>query len=300
MSQGTSDNRRRQAELYLKFCITYQIHYLCPTIIDVMMFIQFLKNSFRSPVTVKNYFSGARTWIQQHRGFIQCFDAIEVKQMFAAVDSTSNHVVSPAYPLSSSQIKLVCDFIDSTSTVPLALKPCILIGYTCFLRACNLLSPSTQIWNGPHTLRVADVVPNGADLIICLRSSKNFSPRNPKIVHVKRVENPKYCPVVSWMLYVSKLNPCPLGPAFMVNDYTPLTSPMVVDVLNLVLKQTLPANAKISMHSLRRGGTQTAAKQGATNEHLMKHGAWSSAKGLNYYLPKEKNDVPSIIAHSLA
>lgn len=264
------------------------------------MFIQFLKNSFASPVSVKNYMSGARTWIAQHKGTPHGFDSLEVKQMCAAVDATSNHVPSPTYPLKNSDVRTVCDYIDSHPGIPLAVKPCILIGYTCFLRACNLLSPSTQIWKGNHTLLASDIIPNGDDLIVYLRSSKTFNAKNPKVVCVKKVGNSNYCPVVSWHMYKSRVNPCPIGPAFMVDDYTPLVSRHVVDVLNCALRPSLPLNARVSMHSLRRGGTQTAALAGASNEHLMLHGTWRSNKGLKYYLPRPNNQVPNIIAKTLA
>lgn len=264
------------------------------------MFIQFLKNSFSSSVSVKNYVSGARTWVLQHKGSTNGFDSHEVKQMFAAVDVTSHHIPSPAYPLTSNDIKLVCDYIQSCPDIPLAVKPCILIGYSCFLRACNLLSPSTQIWNGPHTLLASDVIIAPHGLTIFLRSSKSFNAKNPRFINVLKVDNPNYCPVVAWGLYKSVVNPCPVGPAFMVNDHTPLVARNVVHVLNSALKPLLPTNAKVSMHSLRRGGTQTAAAQGASQEHLMKHGTWNSTKGLKYYLPKSKNMVPNIIANSLA
>lgn len=300
VTQGTEANRKRQLELYLKFCVSYNLDYLCPTIIDIMMFIQFLKNSFASQITVKNYVSGARTWIVQHKGSISNFDSVEVRQMFAALDATSQHVPVPAYPLTNDDIKHVCDYIDCHSGIPLAVKPCILIGYSCFLRSCNLLSPSTQVWIGTHTLLAQDIVNDQSGLFVHLRSSKNFNARNPKVVRVENVSNTNYCPVVAWLRYKFSVNPCPIGPAFMVNDYSPLVSRNVVDVLNLALKPRLPVDAKLSMHSLRRGGTQTAANQGATNEHLMRHGNWRSTKGLNYYLPKKNNRVPTIIAHSLA
>lgn len=220
--------------------------------------------------------------------------------MFAALGACSQHVPLPAYPLSASHVKLVCDYIDSHPDIPLAVKPCILIGYTCFLRSCNLLAPSTQIWKGAHTLLASDIVLNDTGLLVYLRSSKTFNVKDSKVMQVYRVDNQKYCPVAAWSRYTSLILPCPIGPAFMVDDYTPLISRNVVDVLNQALKQILPRNAKVTMHSLRRGGTQTASKEGASNEHLMKHGTWKSAKGLKFYLPKKKNEVPNIIANSLA
>lgn len=280
--------------------MSYNVQYLSPPIIDLMMNIQFLKNSFASQTSVKNYLSGARTWVLQHQGSVQSFDSIEVKQMLAAIDATSVHVPSPAYPLTSDNVKHVCDYIASHPDVPLAVKPCILIGYTCFLRACNLLSPSTRNWIGSHTLLASDIVLTQTGLSILLRSSKTFNVKNSKVLHVHKVDNPRYCPVTAWLMYKSYVNPCPVGPAFMVNDYTPLVSRVVVDILNVALKPILPLNSKLSMHSLRRGGTQTAANQGASNEQLMIHGTWKSAKGLRYYLPKQRNRVPNIIANSLA
>lgn len=264
------------------------------------MYIQFLKNSFASEVSVKNYISGARTWVLQHNGNVFAFDSIEVRQMFSALVSTSRHIPSPAFPLNPSHVKTVCDYIDSHPNIPLAVKPCLLIGYSCFLRTCNLLSPSTNNWIGPHTLLVSDVIPSDQGLLIYVRSLKNFNVKNPKFVQVNRVDNVNYCPVAAWSLYVTRVNPCPIGPAFMVDDYTPLVSRNVVDVMNLALKPVIPSGTKVRMHSLRRGGTQSAAEQGASNEHLMLHGAWSSRKGLKYYLPQKNNNFPNIIAKSLA
>lgn len=159
-----------------------------------MMYVQFLKNSFASQVSVKNYVSGARTWILLHQGCVASFDSIEVKQMFAAIDATSLHVPTPAYPLTADVIKLICDYIDSNSQIPMCIKPCILIGYTCFLRSCYLLSPSTIKWMGPHTMLASDIIVSGPGLLILLRSSKSFNARNPKVMSVQKVINPKYCP----------------------------------------------------------------------------------------------------------
>lgn len=86
----------------------------------------------------------------------------------------------------------------------------------------------------------------------------------------------------------------------MVDDYTPLISRRVMDVLNEALRPVLSPNAKVSMHSLCGGGAQTAANQGAFQEHLILHGTWRLVKGIKYYFPKQKTKVPNITAHSLS
>lgn len=72
-----------------------------------------------------------------------------------------------------------------------------------------------------------------------------------------------------------------MGPAFMINDSTPLTSSPVVAVMRKALAnagRVLPA--KVSFHSLRRGGAQLAARNGASQEEIMSHGTWASKGGV--------------------
>lgn len=87
------------------------------------MYIQFLKNSFSSPSSVKNYVSGSRIWIVQHAGNPSSFDSLEVKEMLNAVSTLSTHVPMQAYPLTPNDIRSVCDYIDTNPTVPLAKNP---------------------------------------------------------------------------------------------------------------------------------------------------------------------------------
>lgn len=56
-------------------------------------------------------------------------------------------------------------------------------------------------------------------------------------------------------IYKAKCSPCPIGPAFIVNDHIPLTSKPIVNVLKLALDDRMQPGQSLSMHSLRRGGT---------------------------------------------
>lgn len=301
IAPGTAANRRKQAETFLKFSLYYHVNFLAPGLVDLLMYSQFLANSFASPVSVRNYLSGAKVWITLHNGVTSAFDTFQLRQMLTGVSSTSTHVPKSAPPLLASDVKVICDFIDSRNDVYFAVKPCILFAFSCFLRASNVLTPSLSAWGGPHTLRANDVIECNEGLVLVVRSTKTRRKSNPLVLKIFPVSDKNYCPVASWYVYKSIVNPCPQGPAFILNDGRPLTTHPVVAAMKAALKSAgcLYADS-VSMHSLRRGGTHVAANAGAPQDQIMDHGSWKSKKGLNYYMPKKVSSVPRIIAQSLA
>lgn len=301
VAPGTAANRRKQAETFVKFALCYNVEFLAPSVVDLLMYSQFLANSFASTASVRNYLSGAKVWIVLHNGCISAFETFQLKQMISGVASTSTHVPKSAPPLVASDVKLICDFIDSRNDVHVAVKPCILFAFSCFLRASNVVAPSLLSWGGPHTLRADDVLCSNNNLILVIRSTKTRKKSNPLCLKILPVSNRNYCPVASWHVYKHIVNPCPQGPAFICNDGTPLTARPVVATIKAALKAAGSLKAdSISMHSLRRGGTHEAANLGAPHQQIMEHGSWKSKKGLNFYMPKKPSSIPTIIAQSLA
>lgn len=301
IAPGTAANRRKQAETFLKFALYYDVNFLNPDMVDLLMYSQFLANSFASTVSVRNYLSGAKVWIILHDGVTSAFDSFQLKQMLSGVSLKSNHVPRSAPPLTVSDVRIICDFIDLNPDVHVAIKPCILFAFSCFLRASNVVAPSLQVWGGPHTLRAVDVLNSGNGLVVIIRSTKTRGKAHPLTLTIDPVSNRNYCPVAAWCLYKYIVNPCPLGPAFVLNDGTPLTARPVVAVMKSALKKAGSLYwDSVSMHSLRRGGTHVAANSGAPEAQIMERGSWKSKKGLNFYLPKKPSSVPKIIAQSLA
>lgn len=266
------------------------------------MYARFLGNSFSSPGTMKNYLSGAKSWVQHHKGNVAAFSACEVGDVLKFVVNSSNHIPAPAYPLLPSDIRIICDFLDRNShRIPNTIKACILIGFASFLRASNLTSPSLNTWGGPHTLRAADIVLSGPDLLIMIRSTKTITAREPVVITVCPSPDRNLCPVRAWLEYISTVKPCPLGPAFILPPATPLTTKHVVSFMRMALDHAgHPYAQVVTMHSLRRGGTQTASALGASSAQLMAHGTWKSQQTLNKYLSPEHRVVPRILAKSLA
>lgn len=250
------------------------------------MFVQFLANTYKAPNTIKNYLSGARHWVNYHGGNDISFSTPEVRAVLNYNINNSNHVPSQAPPLEPSHIASICRFIDSMNTcIPLAIKPAILIGYLCFLRASNLLSLSTSQWAGPHTISASDVIRSAQGLIICIRSSKTRKNCKPVYLNVFPVPHTDLCPVNAWNVYLNTVKPAPHGPAFMLDPVTPLTPRVLVAIIRLALQSAgYKDSHKISMHSLRRGAAQAAQTGGASRQALKDHGTWVTDAALNTYL----------------
>lgn len=216
------------------------------------MYSQFLANTFPAPTTIRNYISGAKSWVLLHEGDLSAFLAPELATMAKAIKEKSLHVASPAPPLTPAHIRLVCEYIDSVSHIPLAVKPAILLAYVCFFRASNVVSPTLNQWGGPHTLVASDVVSIDGGLHVTVRSTKTRSRSAPHTVLIFPAFDAQLCPVRAWLHYKSVVNPCPIGPAFMLGPSTPLTAQVVVVVIRAALKKAgVDNSAAFTFHSLR-------------------------------------------------
>lgn len=285
LAAGTAANRLTQAKTYLTFAVLYTFDPLRPSGIQACMYVQYLKNSFASPTSVKNYLSGARSWIAEHGGDLASFASFEYQRLTTSLTKRSQHVPSRAAPLTWYHIKIIVDFLDATPGIPLGVKPCILIGYHTFLRSSNLLSTSSTVWGGPHTLSVQDLTLLDPGLEISVRTTKTKSDSVPVKSLIPWAQDPRYCPASAWFRYISIVRPWALGPAFVKDDHLPLTARHLVGFMRLALKNcTDIIPAKVSMHSLRRGAAQAAAHEGVPLHLIKEKGMWRSDTGIAPYL----------------
>lgn len=281
--------------------LSYSFDYLCPLVPDLAMYLQFLANTYIAPATVRNYFSGAKSWVQFHAGDITSFVSHEVATLAKTITEKSSHSPSQALPITPADLRVICSFLDRNPMFPLAFKPCILLAFASFLRASNVLSPSLKDWGGPHTLKVRDIIDLPDRLLLVIKSTKTFRGLKPIIITILPSLQPLTCPVTAWKAYRQSVNPCPLGPTFVSSQGVPITPPPVVAAMRQALTFTNhPDPSAVTFHSLRRGGAQAAAALGASTEQLMLHGTWKSKNGLASYVKPSPRIVPSLMAHTLA
>lgn len=301
LAPGTLKNQRIQATLYLKFMLSYRFNYLFPDVANIAMYSQFLANSYTSPSSIRNYLSGAKNWVRLHMGDIQPFLAYELGTLVKSYTAKSQHIPDKAAPLLPSDVWVICLFIDSNHQIPKAIKPAILFAYSAMLRVSNILSPALQVWGGPHTLQAADVITTKDSITLVIRSTKTLHGPKPALIEILPTGDPVTCPWTAWINYKNSVNPCPIGPAFVLAQGIPLTTAPVVTVMREALRLAgHPDPSSVSFHSLRRGGAQTAVHTGAPEQQIMDHGLWKSKSGLAAYLPPQPRMVPRILARALA
>lgn len=285
VAPGTSTNRATQARAYITFAVHYQFQPLYPTGRQLCMYAQFLINSFSAPTSVKNYLSGARTWIAQHGGVVSAFTSFEYQQMHSGITKRSTHNPSRAVPLEWHHIASIAAFFDASPVIPLSAKTCVLVGYHTFLRSSNLLAPSGSSWGGPHTLRAQDLQLSDQGLEITIYSTKTKTDPKPSKTIIPWGPDPALCPVASWLKYSTTVKPWVLGPAFISDNGRALTARQLVGLIRLALCEFQDISpARVSMHSLRRGATQSALRQGLSLEQIKERGMWRSNSGVAPYL----------------
>lgn len=221
--------------------------------------------------------------------------------MCKAIAEKSQHVPSPASPLSPKDILNICEYIDNNQPLSPAIKAAIILAYATFLRVSNVLSPSKHQFGGAHTLHANDiqVVPSG--LVVRIRSTKTRKGGKPHVVNIVPAPTLLACLVRAWLAYYHFVRPCPIGPAFMLDGFTPLTPGPVVYIIRKALSKAGACNpSSYSFHSLRRGGAQTALDQGADTQDIMSHGMWKSRSGLAAYIKPHPLLVPSLLFGALA
>lgn len=229
------------------------------------------------------------------------FTSPPVQDVIKLLCSASDHVPSQALPISPVELRIICDYLDNTTTFTAAIKPAILLSFACMLRASNITSPSTSVWGGAHTLKRSDINLTREGMSVAIYSTKTTRGPTPTILNIASIPRSSVCPHQAWIHYLVKVQPPIAGPAFIDDDRRPLTaSPIVYAIRAALSRAGYQDSNRYSIHSLRRGSAQLAAVMGATDAELMCHGIWRSRSGLSHYTRLPSNKVSRSLAQGLA
>ena len=292
---GTRQNKTRQTRAYITYMTAYNRPILTPALIDILLYTQFLANSLKSPASVKNYISGAKSFLQQAGVSVTPFASPLLSSLFKGITKLSDHVPIPAPAIDLARLKLMCNVLAAMDSDADTARAAILVGFTTLLRQSNLLPASSL--GQEHCIRRRDCVIEDNILWVTVNSSKTIYDPSKRVVIPVAPSHSRYCPVKAWRDYITRVPLDVEAPAFMFSSTLPLTPQKLNSYMRVILTTLgLPQADKVTVHSLRRSGAQAAAAHGASREQLMIHGTWATT-AINSYVPQRLyTHVPAILA----
>lgn len=299
LAPGTSANRLSQARIFLSFMLEYGLDYRDPSPVDVLMYVQLLKNSGRTMGTIKNYLSGAKLYLME-RGFSGAsFSHHMVVTFLKGVDRVSTHVVTQAVPVPTNYIINACVLLRSLSPEGEIIAASILFAFATMVRQCHLFY--TAHGHG-HLIPRGDVEIRHGCLHVYVRSSKTTNARNVSVIQVYTVSDPKACPVLA---YRRALHLCPGGPHDVLFKDPRTGLAFNAARANLMFKSALAAAgfkgaSGASFHSLRRSSAQLCAQSGVPLDQVQRHGMWRSSGIRSYVSNNPSSATAKVISDTMS
>lgn len=277
---------------------THKFNPYDPTKNQCMLYTQFLANSFQATQTIKNYLSGARTFLKHN--FIQSpfLNGTHITETLRGICRLSTHTPRQAPELSIPELKSVSTFILGLGHAYTGHHAALLISYAGFLRQSNALScPMTPF----HTILSSQLNYHNDILWITLLSSKTIIDSSQSTSLPIYPTHGRHCPVGAWFTHLAKVPRHPSSPAFLSDHGQPLKPTDLLTLLRLALScNPSPISSTVTLHSLRRTAGRVAAKGGAPVEDVKLMGIWDSNAVYSYVPRRLFTRSAQIISQSLA
>lgn len=297
LAPGTRLNKVSQAKIYLAFMLAHDIDPFRPSLPEVIMYVQLLKNSGKTPRTIKNYLSGAKTFLQE-RGY-QCvvFNDYVVNNFMKDVERDSDFIPTQAPPIPVNVIRQLCVALRARSLEGVVVAAGVLFAYATMLRQSHLFYSLTTY---QHMITRSDVHENNGVLYVKVRSSKTTSRSSLTILPVYSLTDPIVCPVTA-LRDVIRLTPALSRATLFLDPATgaAVTASRAMTLFRLGLRQVgFPGADSASFHSLRRTGVQICARAGVAVDDVKAHGLWKS-DAIRAYMPRKVQQTSCALAKDL-
>ena len=164
------------------------------------------------------------------------------------------------------------------------------LAFTTFVRQSNLAPQSESSFNPARHTQRKDMVQSKDGLFLAVFWTKTRQhSRTPDLIPLPLLKDSILCPVFHWIKYKDYSRGAPMqGPLLVTTAQagaqavsTTITLPFLRSVFaNLVQEAGL--TGQFTLHSLRRGGSQTCYREGAAISDVMLQGTWTSGAVWDY------------------
>ena len=282
-------------KMYIEYGEEFNIKkILKPSEYEIMGYIAVLFKKFRTPGTVFNYISGAKTWIDIMGGCTKNFNDYKVEIMRRGVYRKANHIKRQAKPLSVRDIKNIVNVFRTGGKESYVYTAATLICFFSLLRQSNLVTSDGES-SSEHVLTQRDISISDGMLRLRIRTTKTtWTKKDEYLLKIPKVPNSEYCPVRAWSKYFKLAPKSPGLPVFWTLEGELLTPRKWMSAVRFALWKSNYRNVdEYTLHSIRRGGAIAAAQTGIDIRHVKEAGRWKS-RAFQDYVPK--NIIKSVPA----
>ena len=254
--------------------------------------------SFKSITSVKNYLSGARTYLTMIRGDPTLFMGPAVATFLPGAARLPTHVPQPALPLGRLRLLDLCRKLRHLGPDGHVAAGAVLFRVASFLRQTNYLPQGSGRFS-PHLIRRRDVIYHGGALYVTVRSTKTrLLGAEPVTFMLAPAPGSPDCPVAACLRAWSAVPAALTAPLFLLpSSGRPLTSPGLLALVQATLRAVGdPLAPTVTIHSLRRTGAQLALGAGAPDAEVMAHGTWTSTAYHAYVPAPASSAIPAALS----
>lgn len=299
LAEGTKANLHNQAKLYFTFMFEHGVDPYSPSSLAVLLYTQFLANSFKSPQSVKNYISGARSFLRTRGYYVPYMYNDRINSVYKGNARLSIHDSKQAPVILMPILKDLSTTLLISGNHMTGERAAFLCMFALALRQCNVTPGGTV--GGVHVIRTCDCRLTGSTLWVSLRSSKNITAPGEAVTLPIESTGGRHCPVAAWLHHCGIVERAAHEPAFLLASGHSIAPAYLVKLLRNTLKLIGVKNYyDYTLHSFRRSGAYEAAANGAPVEAVAALGNWRSDSVFDYVPRRVFTSAAATLAKSLA
>jgi len=284
-AEGTHKNLLVQFKAFLLFCLYFNLPYL-PTDSDTLsLYVQFLKRTFVSMTSIRNYINGAKT-LHLTLGLPFPESDYSFRLLLRGLTRLHPHEEKRALPITPVILVKLFAVMDMNSPLHVSLWCCFVTAFFLFARKSTMLPPSAALFSVKKHLTRGNFFRSEKGLLVLIRWSKTlqFGERH-LLIPLLEIPGSVLCPCRAFDRMVSLLPAEEISPAFLHLVGTSLVSighTVFVNSLRGLLRLAGVDARGYTGHSFRRGGASWAFGAGVSGELIKMHGDWKSDAYLKY------------------
>ena len=284
-AEGTNKNLMVQYRAFLLFCLYYNLPHLPTNADTVALYVQFLKRTFVSMTSVKNYINRAKT-LHLTLGLPFPEADYSFRLLIKGLTRLHPHEEKRALPITPVILLKLYDVMDLTQPLHASLWCCFLTAFFLFARKSTMLPPTPATFSIRKHLTRGNFSRSEEGLLVLVKWSKTlqFGERH-LLVPLLVIPGSVLCPCRAFDHMVSLIPADKLSPAFLHRVGTSWVSvghTVFVNNLRALLRLAGVDARGYTGHSFRRGGASCAFDAGVSGELIKMHGDWRSDAYLKY------------------